>query len=214
MMMKRVKAHIMGFPDQSKAETAVALGISESSVARARKELIEEGKLQPSRKAPPREQTAPTVETPAESAEPAPPAKVKKKDAGTMLDHAAMMTLADMADVETDKIDDDEIQKRLLKQAARFAFDPRLHPDTRMSASQMWSKLRDQAKAKNLGPGAPKTFADGVRRLADLHVACGVDMVMAAIQLAFNVKEAPDEGKLPAVASEAVPSPAGANPAS
>jgi hypothetical protein len=168
-------AYVRAHPDESKAEQARGAGVSETLIAQVRQELIASEERAASRKAR------------AEAAKPTP-----APETPATLDHAAMLAIANLADLAADKLDDEEVQKRLQRQALTFAFDPKLHPDTRMSASQQWIKLRDGAREKNLGPGNPKTFADGVRRLADLHIACGPDMVLAAVALAFDVKEAPD----------------------
>jgi hypothetical protein len=203
---ERAKAYILAHPDESKEQQALGCEVSTSLVALARAELIRDGKLAPSRKNQPQSSTSlakkfrgaasDTPHAPADrsSAEGDPvgerPPETPGKPAG-MLDHAAMTAMADMIE-KIDAMDDDEVYRRLLKQSIAFAFDVNLHPDTRMSASQMWAKLRDQAKSKNLGPGPPVNFESGVARLADLFEACGAPMVLAAVNVAFNVKESTD----------------------
>jgi hypothetical protein len=113
-----------------------------------------------------------------------------------------MMELAAMVDMAVESGDDERIQKLLIKQCIVFALRSDLHPDTRMSASQMWGKLRDMAKAKDLGPGKPKTRKDAVERTRDVLVAVGPEITLEAVHLAFHVKEAPDAE---AQAEQAVP---------
>jgi len=206
----RAKAYILAHPTESKEEQARGSDTSVATVASVRVDLIRDGLLQPSLKARQANIPAPRnlsdlpalpTEPPTEGA-PADP----KKPAG-LLDHDAMMALADMVDLEKDALSDEEVLKRLIKQALRFAFDPRLHPDTRLSASQFWGKLRDMAKAKNLGPGIPINFEAGTQRLADLLEACGPEMTMAAVHLAFEVR--PNADTLPAQHGEAAPTPPG-----
>jgi hypothetical protein len=179
--LDRAKIYIISNPHESKVQQGKALGVSDATIARARRELIQDGRLSKSRKTM-------QVEAPKEvKDEP----RTLSKPAG-LLDHEAMQAMADMIDTLTD-LDDEEIHKRLLKQCIQFAFNPRLHPDTRMSASQMWAKLRDQAKSKDLGPGAPVNFEGGVERLRDLMVACGAPMTLAAVNSAFKVEEPSDQ---------------------
>lgn len=192
--LKRAKAYILDHPHDSKAQIAAALGVSDSTIARARRELVLEASIEKSRKSPPRFDPLPPAPPP--PPKPAGEPEQPKKPA-TMLDSDAMRALADITSlIDSDKLDDVEVHKRLLKQCLRFAFDPRLHPDTRMSASQMWSKLRDQAKAKDLGPGVPLNFEDAVARLADMMQACGPKITLAAVNIAFDSKEKPDEAPL------------------
>jgi hypothetical protein len=198
LKLTRAREYILANPDQSKAEQSRGCGVSPRLVAQARAQLVAEGRLAPSRKAePPRPKPQPAPE-PSEGA-PAP----------TLYDHDAMAAMAAAADMALDNLDDEEIHRRLLRQALRFALDMKLHVDTRLSASQMYFKLRDMAKARNLGPGAPVDFETGVARLADLHRACGPKMVLAAVNLAFDVKEAPSgQAEQDAAAGGTPPAPA------
>ena len=186
--MDRAKEYILAHPDESKKQQASALGVSTMTVARARRDLVLEGKLPASRKA--KEPPKPPVE-----GESTPPPI--KSDA--LKDQRAMETLSRMLD-EMENLDDAEVHKRLLKQCIRFAFDPNLHADTRMSASQMWSKLKDQQKAKDIGPSAQMQFDDAVIRLSDLMRATGAKITLAAVNMAFD-EGGLDEGQLPAVPS-------------
>lgn len=178
--LEQAKIYVLAHPDESKLQQVVGSGYSDGTIAKARAILVAEGKLPKDRKkqSTPVPQTVTTV---------GPEVRAATPDQG-LRDHEAMKALADMIE-QLEEMDDAAIQKKLAKQALAFAFNQSLHPDTRMSASQMYYKLRDMSKAKDLGPGNPVTFADGVARLADLFRACGPEMVMAGVNEAFTVKE-------------------------
>lgn len=160
----KARAYILAHTDETKEQQALGADCSVALIAIARKALIDEGKLAPFRK------------TPSATATPPP--------AG-MLDHDAMMILADIASL--DDLDDDEVMKRMLKQCVRFSFDPRLSADTRMSAGQQWAKLREWVKAKDLGPGPPMTRAAAFDRYRDLTMSIGdVDLVVEALFASYT----------------------------
>ena len=186
------RAYVLKHPDQSKALQSVNTGLSERTIANARAELISEGLLPQSRKGF-KPSVAPTSATPAPQE--------------TLRDHQAMQKLADM--INAPDLDEGEIIRRFLKQCISFSFDTSLHADTRMSASQMWAKLRDATKSHDLGPGKPKTRAEAIERLKNLLIAVGPDITIAAVNLAFTVKEPADEGQVPADNAEAPRGPAG-----
>lgn len=202
----RAKKYILEHPDQTKAQQAVALRVSTSTIARARAQLVDEGFRPPSRKT-----SKATV--PGSSAHP--PARSPVEESGqqlspqapahTTLDHAALSALVEMTEMDLD-LSDEEIMKRLLKQCLMFAFDARLHPDTRMSASNMWAKFKEQKQQKAHGPGAPVDFAQAVEWTADILIAVGPSVSIAAINKAFDVKESPDAGKQEAPESNDAPS--------
>lgn len=81
---------------------------------------------------------------------------------------------------------DEETRKRLLSRCRAIALDPDMHPDTVLSASQVYIKLKDAVRAKSLGPGRPVTHEDAVARLASLMHACGPIIVHEAITSAFG----------------------------
>jgi hypothetical protein len=199
----RAKVYILAHSDESRLQQSVATGISTATIARARAELVHEGKLAASRKQRPVQPAAPPSPPTAAVAVPAP--------VGGLVDSVAMRTLADMIDTVSDEEDDAVTHRRLLKQCLMFAFDTTLHADTRMSASQMWQKLKDQTKARELGPGAPKTFAAVVDRLYDLMDACGAEAVLEAVNRFLTTRPS-HEGDVPAVNDQAAPGDSGATP--
>jgi hypothetical protein len=109
-----------------------------------------------------------------------------------MLDHAAMIAMASMAAQSTEDLTDDEVQRRLMRQAQVFAFNPTLHPDTRMSASTLWAKLRDMKKDETIGPGKPLTLLEAVRRTKEVLLAVGLTVSALAVKEAFYANQAPD----------------------
>jgi len=203
-MKDRARAYILAHPDESKTVQAAGANCSLSTVATVRRELQEEGKLVPHRK------------TPAGTASDGDP---------SLLDHKAMVALAEME--EFADLDDDEIQKRMLRQTVRFAFDPKLSADTRMAAHTAWQKLKDNAKAKDLGPGPPMTRPLALARLTDLTTAVDdVTMVVEALFASYpaadvisaiseklDAREQRNEGQVAAQPTEAPSGPAGATPA-
>jgi hypothetical protein len=198
--LTRAKTYILAHPDESKKQQALGAEVSEAMIAIARRELVSEGKLEPGRTTAidkrPKPASAPAL------APPAPPSG--------MLDHAAMVQIANIEAMLADDADPELISKAMLKQAIRFAFDPNLHADTRMSAQTLWGKLSDRQREKQLGPQAPISFEAGARRLADLMLACGPKMTTNALHLAFEVR---DEGEVPSQSSETTSDMSGATPA-
>jgi hypothetical protein len=106
-------------------------------------------------------------------------------------DGEALRQMNAMLDEVADE-DDDVTRKRMLRQFKRFAFDPLLHPDTRMAASQGWTKLLDMARAKDLGPGIPLTLAAAIERCTDFLKACGAKVAIPSFYAAFDLGPVPD----------------------
>lgn len=224
--LQQAKAFVLANPEMSKRQQVAATGLSETTVARARRELVAEGRLALPRNAlavppympQPLDPDAIASEQPREDP---PILSVRKSDAQkrklppTMLDHEAMIKLAEMVEVAVESGDDELIQKTLIKQCIRFALDPSLHPDTRLSASTMWGKLRDMGKSKDIGPGKPKTYEAAVLRLVDMLLACGPEMTIDAVNRAFTVKEpldgehVRDESTTETVAANSIPEKSG-----
>jgi len=222
---QQAREFILAHPAWSKSRIALATGLADSTIARARRELVAEGKLEPARNQPPT-LTAPASHVAAAEAgevEPAEPEKPSPKQrGGTVLDHEAMLALANMVDGVVDSGDDELVQKMLIKQCIVFALRTDLHPDTRMSASQMWNKLRDMAKKKDLGPGKPKTQADAIARLKDMDTAVGLDLALAAMIESFGFTvlanalialTRPTDGESTQAVEQGEPAPAPAEPA-
>jgi hypothetical protein len=196
----QAKQYFIAHPEASISECVADLhrrgiNISERTVAQARSELAQKGVLPQGRNA--KESIAADHAT----------AVTIAKD--MILDDTTMKALAegDMTDVVD--LDDEEIRKRLLKGVIRIALDPKTHVDTRLSASVIWTKLKDMARVQDLGPGKPMTRVVAIERLSELCAAVGPEIALAAMQKAFNIKESADEGEVPAHEGAAPSSPAG-----
>lgn len=204
--VEQAKKYILAHPDESKMQQGVSTGLSERTIARARAELVRDGLLPASRKTKKSAEPAPEAARPVPVASP-PTAPPPTSGLSGALDHNAMEVLAGLIDESgDDEIDEEKTRKRLLKQCLAFAFDTRLHPDTRMSASQMWSKLKDQTRARELGPGKPKTRDEAIARMSDLMKAVGAEITLAAVNRTFTVQEPTDATPVEAVDETPPPS--------
>lgn len=201
-------------PDASISEVVKATGISQRTVVRARNLLVKEGLLTSGRRTDGAADLATTAaalpapepDAPVEPRSDAPPegpmrGPGRPKKQSELLDDEAMRQMSQMLDELADCEDDEVTRKRMLKQTQRFAFDPSLHPDTRMSASQLWAKLVDMAKAQDLGPGVPLTLEAAVERATDFLKACGPTVAVPAFYKAFNLEADGGERKDDAAAA-------------
>jgi hypothetical protein len=118
------------------------------------------------------------------------------KNNNALLDAKALEELSKMLDAVEDNEDDGESQKLMLRQVKRMSFDLRLHPDTRMSAIQLWGKLRDMTAARVLGPGKPLSEEAAVERLTLLFEAVGAEIAVKAMYKAFGLGEVNGENKV------------------
>lgn len=197
---KQAMQYLREHPDASIADTARALGLGTRTVAYARKILVEQKVLPPYQRGTLEtgDEATATPETPSSSVET--PASSPKKSPGTMLDAKALEELSGMLDRIEENEDDIESQKLMLRQVKRMAFDLRLHPDTRMSAMQLWTKLRDTVTSRILGPGKPLTREAALDRLVMLFEAVGPLLAVEAMNKAFGIT---DEGQAPTNSGEA-----------
>jgi hypothetical protein len=211
--LQRAREYILAHKDESKSQQILGTGLSEGTISTARRDLVAEGKLPPDRKITKTKLTEKAAEVPAPLL-PQTTAEGMPQGGDTVRDSAAMFRIAEMIDESVDKGNDADVVKLLLRQALKFATDPDLHPDTRMSASQMWHKLKDMTRAKDLGPGVPKTRADAVARVRDVLITVGPEITVEAVHAAFEIKGPSDEGNVPAKYGEATPSATGTTPTS
>ena len=219
--MAAAKAFFLQFPEASIREAKARLvGISERTIAQARSELAADGLMTPGRNRKPRE-PIPTpdyrqpdeVDSPDSTPEGGSPPK-----SGLLTDDEFIAVAKGKLELDDlDDLDDEETRKRLLREVKKLAFGPDTHPDTKLSATQVWLKLKDMAKAKDLGPGRPLTRAVALARLTSLHTAIldaklvveaalaayGPPAVVSALYAIIGIKEPTDEGKAPAEPAEA-----------
>lgn len=179
----QAKTYVLAHPTESKQQQAAGANVSVTLIAQARRELIAEGKLEPSRKADP---FAKPPDVAKDLAKPALGPPTRPSRTGGTLDHDAMAAIGEMVDAMMENGDDTTVQKALIRQCLIFANNPSLHPDTRMSASQMYMKLKSLSQTRDLGPGKPMTRQAAIERLRDLLIAAGPVITRAAINLAFN----------------------------
>jgi hypothetical protein len=223
------KAFLLQHPSASIRQAAQALpGISERTIAQARSELAAAGLLPAGRNRKP--SILAGVGVPPIPPEPV-PAPPSEGTGDRLLTDDQVIAMADPSTGlldELDGLDDEETRKRLLREVKRLAFSPDTHPDTKLSATQVWLKLKDMAKAKDLGPGKPLTRAAALARLTDLHTAVddvalvveaacaafGPGNVVKALYALMGISEPVNEGELPADDGQAQPGSAGATPAS
>lgn len=201
---KAAEKYYKEHPEASINDVAKALKINQRTAARARKKLVEAGVLLAGRRAsqdlpiPPK--GVGTVDTPApELPSTLPETKKGKKEGArvneTLLDAQALKQINDTIESFANENDDDLTRHRMLVEIKRIFFDTRLHPDTRMSASQIWIKLKDMMRAKELGPGKPMTAELAVDRMVDVMLALGSTLTIKALYKAFHLEES--NGQMP-----------------
>jgi len=212
------KAFFLQFPNATIRDAKRRLdGVSERTIAQARSELVEQGLMAPGRN---RDSVKPAREPiPAPDIRPSEEPDEAPEGGNRLLDDDEFVKVAkgDLDLDDLDDLDDEETRKRLLREVKKLAFGADTHPDTKLSATQVWLKLKDMAKAKDLGPGRPLTRAVALQRLTSLHAATlDVSLVIEAALGAFGpkplvnalyallgIKEPTDEGQTSAEPAEA-----------
>lgn len=210
------RAEYLRHPDASISEVAKATNVGIRTVARAREQLVKEGLIPAGRNATDTGADAAALAVAAKSlpvtggsaeddpdlddsdvtggnGAPETPIAPPKPKKGSVIDGEAMRALGELLD-ELEDADDETTRKQMLRQVKRFAFDPQLHADTRMSASQLWAKLVDMQRAREQGPGVPMTFAAAKQRCVDFLKACGAKVAVPAFYEAFNLTEETSDG--------------------
>lgn len=94
--------------------------------------------------------------------------------------------------IEEELGNDDQIRTQIVRSVQRMALNPKLSPDIRLSASQIWVKLKDVSKEEELGPGPPRTEVEVIDRLLRIFEAVGHKTVLKALEI-FTEKELLDE---------------------
>lgn len=196
------RAEYLRHPDSSIADVAKATNVALRTVARARETLVKEGLLTPGRNATASGADAAAMTMAAQAVMEAAPevapevAAARGSKQGHTIDGEALRKMNELLDEMADE-DDEVTRKRMLRQMKKFAFDPELHPDTRMSASQLWAKLLDMARAKDLGPGIPVTLEAAIIRCTDFLRACGAKVAVPAFYAAFDLGDVPNDASTP-----------------
>lgn len=180
------EAEMIRRPDRPDRYFRETFKLSQPSVSNIRRELRDRGLIPPSRRASKtlgRVETLLTVDSPAASTGANP---VSPQEPASPLPTITPSELLAIGATEFSDEDDEETRKKLLSRCRAIALDPGMHPDTVLSASQVYIKLKDAVRAKSLGPGRPLSHEDAVARLARLMAACGAEIVHDAITSAFG----------------------------
>jgi len=119
--------------------------------------------------------------------------KVIGEDKNALLDSKSLAELFPDTPISEEMLNDDEVRQRLLRQIQKLAFDPNERPDIRLSATQVWVKLKDMAQQRDLGPGPPKDENAVIDRLARIMRAVGDALTYAALDVAFTQVNTDDE---------------------
>lgn len=193
------RAEYLRHPDASIAEVAKATGVAIRTVARAREQLVKEGLLAPGRNATASAADAAALAVAGMAVGSKPPGDLPAEPEELPTPRGSTPTQDDKAIAEMNALldalsdeDDDTTRKRMLRQVKRFAFDPHLHPDTRMSASQLWTKLLEMQRQKEVGPSVPQTLDSAIERATDFCRAAGAKVMVPAFYKAFELGEPPN----------------------
>lgn len=165
-----LRALMLADPHLSNVEIQRQTGASTRTVTYARASLRREGLLPDSRKSTQNPENLPT-----ETLSPEDLKRLEKAE-----------------NIDDELGDDDQIRLKIVRSVQRMALNPKLAPDTRLSASQIWVKLKDVSKEEELGPGAPRTEAEVIDRLLRIFEAVGHRTVLKALEM-FTKKELLDE---------------------
>lgn len=196
--------YFLAHPDAKDVDVVEALGMDKSTVHRARMDLIAQGILPEStRRRAPSDVGALLGDLP----KVLPPSKTPAREKPSL---DGLLTDEDLRALDAENVDDAETRKSILKALRKIAFGRGVNYETAMSAMSLWVKLKDQAATKELGPGAPMTFAMAEERLKALMTACGFELVYKCFRDLFVPEESDtNEGQLPAEHDKATPSAAG-----
>jgi DNA-binding Lrp family transcriptional regulator len=162
ILNKAIRAYLLADSAASIDEIVEKTGASKRTVQYIRAELRKSGLLEPSRR-----ESIPLEVTNIEE---------------------TIVNLPNPDFISPEMLSDDEIRNKLLRQVQMTAFDPKVSAQTRLDAAQVWVKLRDISREKELGPGNPLTEEDVVDRLIRIMKACGPGPVIKALERAFKMK--------------------------
>ena len=199
---EQAKLYLIAHPEASDSDVKGETGIDLATVGRARGELINEGLLSPATR---KQRRTPPAIRPSEV-----PVITGPKPGGPRLD--TLLTDADLRALSEGDIDDEQVRKRILTALRTIAFAPGMNYETAMNAMSLWVKLKDQASTKELGPGAPVTYAIAKERLMSLMKACGFELVFECFQELFVPKESTDASQEPSGSAGTPETVAGSSP--
>jgi hypothetical protein len=116
-------------------------------------------------------------------------------DSSQLTDAKQLLELANSDILDFGLDSEEDTRKKLLKQVQLLALDPGVHPDTRLSATQVWVKLKDIARAKDLGPGLPRSREEIIDRLIRIMQAVGANLSITALEAAFKKENSDAEAQ-------------------
>lgn len=160
---------LLANPEMTIRELQHQTKISKRTIMYARDSLIKDGLLPPSRQN--------ILETL--------PEEGKITQYTELLDGKSLSDLAGEAEFEEEIADDVMIQKKLMKEVRTIAFNPVNHPDVRLSAIQIWAKLKDLEKQKDIGPGPPRSESEIIERMTRLMKGVGPNICLKSLEIAF-----------------------------
>jgi len=179
-----VKMFLLANPAATSSEAAKATGASKRTVFLAKKDLIDAGQMERVRYDHKRR-------------------AAKSSPEGAMMDGETLRAIAANTDLVDDLVDEAATRDKLLRQVQRMALDPMLPADLRLSATQVWVKVKDIARTKDLGPGPPRTEEEILARLTRLLQAVGPKIALKALNMVFGKGETDEKASSqPSVSSE------------
>lgn len=197
----RTKEYLLLHPTASDHEVMVAMNVSMKTVSNARHELVSLGKIPPS--AYDRKTVKRTVR-PAEAISKATEGTFDVKttaDLNAAVDEELRKRAEDITGIEGE-VDIGKL-KRVLWKVVHRNLDDRIV----VAAASALARIQQEADARPLGPGKPLTKADAIDRLIMLFKACGVNLVVEALNTWIG-KDTPNAQTEAAVASITPPAPA------
>jgi len=202
-------AYLLAHPEEKDIDVMKALQCNATTVSRARRDLVSKGLISPLTVRKYVKRTPPPLKLPTYQEE---NEVVGAPSEGVLVKPSSLSTpdITKILDIDIDNIPDEETRKKMLREVRTLAFGVNTNSDTKLSAIQLWVKIKDSTQAKELGPGPPMTKEAAVTRLSDLMTACGLEIVTLAYMKSFPPQaEVTDEGKLPSNPSKVESSAAG-----
>lgn len=180
VVQRGIRALILSNPSASVRDIVNQTGASVRTVRYVISKLRKEGLLPPARRANP----APEV-----IIQPSNSIEVKEIEVKSMEMTPELLKTMAFSDSLPDSIEsEEETRKKMIIEVQKFAFAPNVNPETRMNAIQVWVKLKDIVRGKELGPGNPLTEEAAIERLVRIMQACGPTLVIKALDKAFERK--------------------------
>jgi hypothetical protein len=196
--VEKVKNYLLEFPNATKEEVMSETGASKRTYNTARAELIKTGIAPPSwvntKKFIPHKYKPQVIESvPNLVVTRGRHEKISLEDTIAPFAPLATVDLYKLLDAGEDPdIDDEKTRVAMLKQLRLMSFDASLHQSIRMSAMDLYNKLKETARGQTIGPGKPLNHAEALDRLCLLFKAVGATLVLEATAKVFALLGEPD----------------------